>query len=85
MVHRFKTAGFLRTDESHDIIQALNKGRHVLRLKIGDPFVFGRGAEEILTFRKFGVEPTVIPVSIKFVWCPMPRTALKPYNVRISR
>jgi uroporphyrin-III C-methyltransferase len=29
----------------------------------GDPFVFGRGGEEVLEFRKFGVEPTVIPVS----------------------
>jgi uroporphyrin-III C-methyltransferase len=41
--------------------QALNQGKHVIRLKIGDPFVFGRGGEEVLKFRKFGVEPTVIP------------------------
>ncbi|KAL7471043.1 hypothetical protein ACHAXS_011315 [Conticribra weissflogii] len=27
----------------------------------GDPFVFGRGGEEVLEFRKFGVEPVVIP------------------------
>lgn len=27
----------------------------------GDPFVFGRGGEEVLEFREFGVEPTVIP------------------------
>jgi len=44
--------------------QALNQGKHVIRLKIGDPFVFGRGGEEVLKFRKFGVEPKVIPVSI---------------------
>ena len=43
--------------------QALNQGKHVIRLKIGDPFVFGRGGEEVLKFRKYGVEPTVIPVS----------------------
>ncbi|GKY99321.1 hypothetical protein MPSEU_000887200 [Mayamaea pseudoterrestris] len=41
--------------------QALNEGRHVIRLKIGDPFVFGRGGEEVLTFRRFGVEASVIP------------------------
>jgi len=36
-------------------------GKHVVRLKIGDPFVFGRGGEEVLKFRSFGVEPRVIP------------------------
>lgn len=44
--------------------QALNQGKHVIRLKIGDPFVFGRGGEEVLKFRKYGVEPKVIPVRI---------------------
>ena len=45
--------------------QGLNQGRHVIRLKIGDPFVFGRGGEEVLKFREFGVEPTVIPVGLQ--------------------
>ncbi len=48
----------------HWTYQALLQGRHVVRLKIGDPFVFGRGAEEVLTFRKWGVEPKVIPVRV---------------------
>lgn len=41
--------------------QGLQAGKHVIRLKIGDPFVFGRGGEEILMFRRFGVESKVIP------------------------
>lgn len=32
-----------------------------MRLKIGDPFVFGRGGEEVLEFRRLGFEPKVIP------------------------
>src|SRR5690554_6616173 len=34
---------------------------HVVRLKGGDPFVFGRGYEEIEFARKFGIETVVIP------------------------
>jgi uroporphyrin-III C-methyltransferase len=41
--------------------EGLDAGKHVIRLKIGDPFVFGRGGEEVIKFREFGVEPKVIP------------------------
>ncbi|HLT07524.1 MAG TPA: uroporphyrinogen-III C-methyltransferase [Cyclobacteriaceae bacterium] len=39
---------------------ALNYG-HVVRLKGGDPFVFGRGAEEVDYAQRFGIATTVIP------------------------
>ena len=44
------------------IEEAVRRGTDVVRLKIGDPFVFGRGGEEVLEFReKLGIEATVVP------------------------
>jgi len=34
---------------------------HVVRLKGGDPFVFGRGYEEIEYAQKFGIESSIVP------------------------
>ncbi|KAK9375060.1 tetrapyrrole methylase [Lipomyces chichibuensis] len=42
-------------------IAALKEGKSVVRLKQGDPYIFGRGAEEYLFFSKHGYRPTVIP------------------------
>ncbi|KAJ2305117.1 uroporphyrin-III C-methyltransferase [Coemansia sp. RSA 2706] len=39
----------------------LARGRTVVRLKQGDPFVYGRGGEEVLYFRRHGIEPEVVP------------------------
>lgn len=36
-------------------------GRHVVRLKGGDPFIFGRGGEEMLAARGAGIEVRAIP------------------------
>ncbi|KAG0003081.1 hypothetical protein BGZ79_001735 [Entomortierella chlamydospora] len=41
--------------------QALKEGKRVVRLKQGDPFIFGRGGEEFLFFRRLGYEPTIVP------------------------
>lgn len=40
---------------------ALVQGKTVLRLKQGDPYLYGRGAEELSFFREHGFEAQVIP------------------------
>ncbi len=49
-------------DQINELIvnNAFNHG-HVVRLKGGDPFVFGRGSEEIEYTESFGIETLVIP------------------------
>ncbi|KAG2421436.1 hypothetical protein HFD88_005411 [Aspergillus terreus] len=42
-------------------IEALRRGRHVLRLKQGDPYLYGRGGEEFEFFRGEGYTPVVLP------------------------
>jgi len=42
-------------------LEALNEGKSVLRLKQGDPYLYGRGAEEVTFFRERGYEVRVIP------------------------
>lgn len=43
------------------IVSRAKSNGHVVRLKGGDPFIFGRGAEEIDYARQFGLETFVVP------------------------
>lgn len=43
------------------IVEHALAGREVVRLKGGDPFVFGRGGEEVLACEAAGIAVTVIP------------------------
>ena len=43
------------------LIDHAKAGRFVARLKGGDPFVFGRGAEEVLACLRAGIPVTVVP------------------------
>ncbi|KAJ6479195.1 uroporphyrin-III C-methyltransferase [Mycena vitilis] len=42
-------------------VEAANRGLTVVRLKQGDPVVYGRAGEEVLYFRARGFEPVVVP------------------------
>jgi len=43
------------------LVQRAKEGKHVVRLKGGDPFVFGRGAEEMEYAAAHGLEVALVP------------------------
>ena len=63
IVHVGKRGGCRSTPQSFIerlMITAVREGEHVVRLKGGDPFIFGRGGEEAEHLREAGIQVQVI-------------------------
>ncbi|KAF9915536.1 hypothetical protein BX616_005933 [Lobosporangium transversale] len=56
-----RSSDYIQDQLNEWCLQGLREGKTVVRLKQGDPFIFGRGAEEILFFREKGFEAEVVP------------------------
>ncbi len=57
-----RDAHLLSQDEINALlIEHARQGKQVVRLKGGDPFVFGRGGEEVLACSAAGIDVTVVP------------------------
>lgn len=58
-----KRGGCQSTPQAHIeqlMIEAARAGETVVRLKGGDPFIFGRGGEEVQSLRRAGIEPDIV-------------------------
>ena len=51
------------------LVSLVQRRRKVVRLKGGDPFIFGRGSEEALHLRRHGIEFEVVPGITAAVAC----------------
>jgi len=63
VVHVGKRGGCKSTPQAFIeklIIQAVREGENVVRLKGGDPFIFGRGGEEVAHLQQAGIEVAVV-------------------------
>lgn len=61
VARRFGPKAMTQEQVSARIIAAARAGQRVVRLKSGDPFVFGRGGEELGALRAAGIPVEVVP------------------------
>ncbi len=59
--HTGQSESARQEDIEAQLIEHAGKGKRVVRLKGGDPFVYGRGWEEVLALESQGIPWTVIP------------------------
>ena len=70
MVYVGKQAGYhTRTQtEIHELLcQFASEGSSVLRLKGGDPYIFGRGGEEVQYLQQRGIQVHVVPGMLPYL------------------
>ncbi|WP_421999671.1 siroheme synthase CysG [Reyranella sp.] len=53
--------GWSQAEIEAELVRRVTAGQTVVRLKAGDPFVFGRGGEEVEALRAAGLPYTVVP------------------------
>lgn len=58
---RYGKKSILQKEINSRLISLAKKGKKVVRLKGGDPFIFGRGGEELEIIKKHGIPFQVVP------------------------